>query len=459
MQTNIIYSKRWLAVAIGALMTGGLLSLILVIGRVPFINTLITDPNFAKKCLIVHVNLSIFVWFSAYIAGLFQLIPESKFHIFSRSSVLWAAIIGLVLLVITLVIPDVEPILSNYIPVLNHPFFFAGLGLFALSVCVAFLDARLFSSFTSTLENAHNAIPSAAVNGIKAAVVAFLLAVITFGISWFFIDKSVAPDLFFELLFWGGGHVLQFANVLAMLVAWIFLVKKLTGSEFISKKISTVLYIVFVLPLFIAPYFASQIQSPGIYLSKFTTLMQHGIFPIVCLFIILAIKKIFESKATGKMDSGQIRSSAFNGFAASVILILTGFIFGALIRGSDTMIPAHYHAAIGAVTVSFMAMTYELFPRFSLEIPSEKLQKLANWQPAIYGIGQFLFAAGLAYARMLRKVYGEEQIVNSVSQKVGLGIMGFGGLLAVTGGVLFIWIALRTWWNRSPQAKLVTNEF
>ncbi len=445
MQTNILNSKRWLTVAIGGLMTGGLLSVILVIGRAPLVNTLFADPNFAKKCLIVHVNLTIFVWFSAFIVALFNLLRVDNKTGGAFGLPLPGAAAGLLLLTISLFIPAGKPVLSNYIPVIDHMVFFAGLGIFACSVTLAIADFRLWQPADT------DDFPAPAILGIRFAVLTCLLAGITFLISRVLLDEALPVRQFYEMLFWGVGHVLQFAHIFAMLAVWIFLIKKLTGSLFITKKPAFCLFTLMFLPLVSTPYFAAQIQNQGLYLLRFTQLMQYGIFPVVCIFIFLAVKHLYAAKKNDALQGSLFAHFAFNGFAAAVVLILTGFIFGALIEGSDTMIPAHYHAAIGAVTVSFMATSFALFPQFDLNFPTERLARLARWQPALYGAGQFLLASGLAYARMMRKIYGEEQIVHSVSQKIGLGIMGIGGLFAVCGGILFIWITLRTFFSRRQK--------
>lgn len=354
------------------------------------------------------------------------------------------AVSGIFLLVITLFFPGVEPVLSNYIPVLHHPLFFLGLGLFTIAVLVSFFDTRLLQTDAVRSTDAFS-FPPQAFFGIRAAIAAFFIATISFAFSWYLLDKDLLPELYFELLFWGGGHVLQFANILAMLVVWIFLVRAVSGKLFITPKWAGILFTLFILPLVAAPYFAAQIENRDAYLHNFTSLMQWGIFPIVLIFMMLAIKTMVT--ATDQNQDTKGNKSAHYGFWASVLLTITGFILGAFIQGPDTMVPAHYHAAIGGVTVAFMAMSYELFSVYSLEIPTAQLKRLSVWQPVLYGTGQFLLAGGLAYARMLRKVYGEEQIIHSFSQKLGLGIMGIGGLLAVSGGVLFVWIALRTWFS------------
>jgi hypothetical protein len=66
-------ARRWITLAIGSLVIAGLLSLAVVIGRLPGLSRLIDDPLFFKRCLVVHVDLSLLVWFYAFLAGLVAL--------------------------------------------------------------------------------------------------------------------------------------------------------------------------------------------------------------------------------------------------------------------------------------------------------------------------------------------------------------------------------------------------
>jgi hypothetical protein len=63
-------ARRWFALAIGSLVIAGLLSLSVVIGRLPVIAGWIGDPLFFKRCLVVHVDLALVVWFYAFLAAL-----------------------------------------------------------------------------------------------------------------------------------------------------------------------------------------------------------------------------------------------------------------------------------------------------------------------------------------------------------------------------------------------------
>ena len=54
--------------------------------------------------------------------------------------------------------------------------------------------------------------------GLNAAAVSAAVALICFGWSYIQMPDYLLGQSFFELLFWGGGHVLQFTYTLLMLV-------------------------------------------------------------------------------------------------------------------------------------------------------------------------------------------------------------------------------------------------
>ena len=123
------------------------------------------------------------------------------------------------------------------------------------------------------------------------------------------------------------------------------------------------------------------------------------------------------------------------------------------------MVPAHYHASIGAVTAAFMAFTYPLLS--ALGAPGGRFRSAGTWQPALYGAGQMVFAAGFGIAGsagMGRKTYGNEQHARGLVETIGLGVMGAGGLVAIAGGVLFLAIAINAWRSaRAPRKDSATE--
>jgi hypothetical protein len=76
----------------------------------------------------------------------------------------------------------------------------------------------------------------------------------------------------------------------------------------------------------------------------------------------------------------------------------------------------------------------------------------ARRQLVLFGFGQAVFALGFAIGGLYglgRKTYAGEQHVRTTGEFVGLGVMGFGGLIATIAGVWFLVLALRamrSWW-------------
>src|SRR5690606_37901268 len=135
--------RRWLMLAAGSLLLAGFFAAFLVVGRAPLFGALPADPLFFRRCLVVHVDLSLGVWFYAFVAALFRLVPSRNGPgLMARVSV-WVAAAGVVLMMLAAGIRDAAPVLSNYIPMIDHPLFAAGLLVFALGVAMSFFDGRL----------------------------------------------------------------------------------------------------------------------------------------------------------------------------------------------------------------------------------------------------------------------------------------------------------------------------
>jgi heme/copper-type cytochrome/quinol oxidase subunit 1 len=117
-------------------------------------------------------------------------------------------------------------------------------------------------------------------------------------------------------------------------------------------------------------------------------------------------------------------------------------VIGFLIQGSNVKIPAHYHGSIVGVTIALMGLAYLLLPALGFVRPSARL---ATLQPYLYGSGQLLHVIGLVWSGgygVQRKVAGGEQVLHSTQEIAGMGLMGLGGLIAVVGGVLFVFVLL-----------------
>jgi hypothetical protein len=429
-------ARQWIGLAVASLVVAGLFALRLVVGRMPPFDRLFTDPMFFRRCLVVHVNLSLVVWFHAFLVGLTSLLPGAGRRPGLRRLGFMVATTGVVLLCLSAAAPGALPILSNYVPAIDHPWFLAGLAGLGLGVALTLLDGRLLPARDEAPGDAGDPVPDAAIPGLRAAGVALLIAVLTFVASAITMP-SLLPQLRYELLAWGGGHVLQVASLSAMLAAWLILLTPTIGASPLRRTTANVLFALLVLPLLVAPLIALRgVTAPG-YKGAFTLLMQFGTWPVTLVILGACIRAVVVAHRSGRIATWfDVRLLAV---ATSAGLTVLGFVLGALIGGSNTMVPAHYHASIGAVTVAFMGVTYVLLEPLGLR-RSLSFPRAVALQPVLFGVGQSIFAAGFALAGaagMERKVYGVEQ-VRSATQTAGLAIMGIGGLIAVAGGLLFL---------------------
>ncbi len=443
--------RRWLGVAIGSLVLAGALSILIVVARTPPLDRLVTDPGFFKRCLVVHVDLSLIVWFYALLAALFYLIPRRTPTRLAAAQAPRVAILGVVLLLVGAGVPDALPVLANYVPAIDTAPFHTGLLVLALALLLAFTDRRLLPGHEDAAAEGVLAIPPAARAGLRTAAALVLIALTTFAASLAATAAGLPAPARLESIAWGGGHVLQFASVAGMLSVWLILLARVLGRAPLSRRAAAILFTLLAAPTLLAPPLAGVGARVG-----FTRLMQLGIFPVVLVFLVVCARALWRARAT---RPGLWREPEVLVFLASAGLTVTGFVVGAFIHGSNTVVPGHYHASIGAVTVAYMGVCYPLLAAVGLPLASDRHRRWSRWQPLVFGAGQAIFALGFTLAGahgMGRKQYGVEQAARTADETLGLGIMGAGGLVAVTGGLLFLWICGAAWRSRARHAQGVS---
>lgn len=448
-QSDSSNARRWIGLAVFVLILAGFFALLLVIARMPPFDRLVEDPAFFRRCLVVHVNLALVLWFSSFFVGLAFLLPMRPGGALLARSGFWLAAGGVGLLSLAAWLPHTRPIISNYIPTIDHWLFGTGQALFATGVLAALLSRKLLPGPVS---RTWLPVCGATLSGLRVGVVATILAALTFLSSRLAIPEDLGPQAHYELLFWGGGHVLQLVNVIAMLVVWLILSRAILGRALLGQRTATLLFGILLLPWLVSPLLPAAGAWSATYREGFTRLMQFGIFPVVLVFVVVLARSL--------RGAGSWRDPRYTGLIASVILTLFGFLMGALIRGANTMVPGHYHASIGAVTVAFMAATYLMLDKLGAPVPEGRLGNLASWQPALFGAGQTVFALGFGLAGaygMQRKAYGAEQAERGLAETTGLFVMGVGGFIAIAGGLLFLGLVTAAWVRRVRSPSQVST--
>lgn len=435
-------ATAWLALGVGALALAGIFAILLVVARAPGTAALFPTQDFFRVALIVHVDQSVLIWFLAFAGALWSLVPGAS-PVLSRAAFLIAAA-GCLLVAAAPFLGAAEPLLNNYVPVLDHPLFLAALALFGLGALLQVLGYLARALGRVRLDD------PLAVGSLTAALAA-LIAAGSLVWSWVGLDPAWTGKAWYEYLFWGPGHVLQFTYTQLMLVAWIWLARSLERPLGIPDRWLSALLILGVLPLVLVPMIHGLYapDSPEARLA-FTRLMQWGnALAAVPIGILLAVALVRgRARRSSPGDAPRYRA-----LVASLVLFGAGGLLGAAIAGVNTVIPAHYHGSIVGVTLALMGLTYHLLPELGFARPAGRV---ARWQPVVYGAGQLLHIGGLAVSGAMgiqRKTAGAAQGLDSLAAKASMGVMGLGGLLAVIGGILFVLVVLQSFAHRTDQPR------
>lgn len=426
----------WFVLAIFALVGSGLLSVLLVLSRAPYLQDLFPLADFFHVALVVHVDLSVLVWFVAFAGLLWTLSGTSRLLWIARLA-LALCLIGTAMMLAAPFAGRGGPIMSNYVPVLEDPLFLSGLVVFGAGFAVLTFRGLLAPSAIGLPLDGTGALRF----GLNTAAVSAAIAFIALGWSYHGIPAGYAGKPYYELLFWGGGHVVQFTWTLIMLVSWLWLASLCEARIPLSPRVAVLLFTVGLASVFVVPviYLAWEVSSVE-HMKMHIWLMRFGgglaILPLGLAVLIGLLRA-----APAGPDSSPLRAS----LVSSILLFCVGGAFGFLIQGNDVRIPAHYHGSIVGITLALMGLAYALLPGFGLAAPRTRLAALQPW---IYGGGQLLHIIGLVWSGgygVQRKVAGSDQVLRSPQEIAGMGLMGIGGLIAVIGGLLFLIIVYRAW--------------
>jgi len=214
----------WLYLALASLIGADVFSILLVLARTPFLQSWFPVADFFRVALVVHVDLSVLVWFFA-VGGMLWTINGNDRLLGLGWAALGVAAAGTAVMSIAPFAGPGAPVMSNYIPVLDDPVFLTGLVAFGLGVMLLTLRSLA-------------AVPPVGVRpdgaaclrfGLNAAAVSTAIAFIAFGWSHGALPPGLEARAYYDVLFCGGGHVIQFTFTLLMLVGWIWLASRGRG--------------------------------------------------------------------------------------------------------------------------------------------------------------------------------------------------------------------------------------
>ncbi|MDG2244257.1 MAG: cbb3-type cytochrome c oxidase subunit I [Rhodospirillaceae bacterium] len=431
--------KGWVVLPVAALAIAGLMAVLVALLRIPGVEAILpwTSQTFFVKGLIAHVTFAFVIWYLGVQGALTVLVtaatrPMTKLATFVGRIGLSAAGLSFLVILTPVLLNLGEPSANNYIPVLIHPIFFAGLMLLALGLALPVI--RLLAQIAG--ERSCEPV----VFAVAASGVIFLIALVCLVAAWWTMPVGMPATDAAERVFWGMGHVMQFANTLLFLIGFFLLSRMSLGETPVSDRVFKIVAAAMVAGAAVGPlfYLSFPADDPS-QVNAFTDLYWYAL-PLPAGVVLLGTFVLFLRRAR------DVKSQTPEVIGLWVALLLFGFggLIGFFESSVDTRTPAHYHAELIGVTLVFMCLYFALFAQLlDRPLPARK------WRIASYvllGTGQLFHSVGLFSAGLdgvARKVAGGEQGLDSATKLSSMAFMGLGGLIAVIGGVIFVVLASR----------------
>lgn len=366
-----------------------------------------------------------------------------------------------------------DVLFTSYVPLLADPLYYLGVILFAVGALIVvgiFFGTLVVAKRERTYQGS---VPLVTFGAAAAAIIAVgtlghgaAIYIPTF--LWSLGLMRVDPEIY-RMVWWGLGHSSQQINVAAMVSIWYLLGALTIGSIVLNEKVSRAAFVLYI--LFINMASAHHLLvDPG--LSPAWKVWNTSYF----MYMAVLASMVHGFTVPAGMEAGQrlrgltkglfewLRKAPWGdpGFSALVFSVIifgfvggiTGVTFGTeqinLIAHNTLRIPGHFHATVvGGTALAFMGITYYLIPLiFRKQIAFWKLAKV---QPYLFAGGMFVFSVFMTFAGTFgvpRRHYdiSFSQAPFSVqfnpAVDLVMGIMALGGLVAATGGAIYIVITV-----------------
>lgn len=428
--------RGWAILAVGSLALAGAFAFLLALSRIPGIERILPwTAGFFAKGLVIHVIFSLVVWFLtvfAFLASLATFEPSGGSPKLASLGPTGRNLVAMSFpfLFVPAFFQESAASLNNYIPVIVHRSYYFGLTLLALGIALP--AVRLLANAFAVRFRKMGSFASAMSAGAVIYLVALSCIVIALLHSW----GAEPGRTFHEHLFWGGGHVLQFLYALMMLTGWFVLVRGTFGERAFDPDI-------FLLAIILLAFFT--LAGPAFYMvfETFSPLQMEAFrrlqLSVALPALLVAGGSLNAIIAAARRGALPWEDPGFVALVLSPIVFAAGGIMGLLITGSDTRTPAHYHGVIAAVNLALMGV----FLKYALPAigrparPSGALRA----QIVLFGGGQLIACIGLFLAggygatRKTPAAYGH--LVDGAV--VGMYLNGIGALIAVVGGLMFVY--------------------
>ena len=389
----------------------------------------------------------------------------------------WAAfglmVIGAGLVEVMMWTGKADVLFSSYVPLRAEPPYYLGVILFAVGALLAvgiffatLVVARREKTYTGS-------VPLVTYGAITAAII----AVITLGhgaaiyiptyfwsMGWMNVDPQI-----YRMVWWGLGHSSQQINVAAMVAVWYLMGALTIGAVVLNEKISRTAFVLYVLFISMAsahhllvdpgmgPAWKVWNTSYAMYLAVLASMI-HGFTVPAGMEVGSRLrgltKGLFEWLRRAPWGDPGFSATVFSIVVFGFVGGITGVTFGTeqinLTVHNTLRSPGHFHATVVSGTaLAFMGLTYYVVPLIFRKRVA--FWGMAKVQPYVFALGMLIFTMAMTFAgtfgvprRHWDTSFAQAPFDVQFSPTVDLmiGIMAIGGLLAVTGGAMYIVITV-----------------
>ncbi len=404
------------------------------------------------RFLVGHIFFSLVLASTAFVVVLWMLailwLEAPRFPRLPTWIGLWLSVAGSLLAAAGTLGGWGDPVLSEFVPVVVEPVFLSGLGLFMAGVAVT--TGVFIYAVTSAEIPRMSLVPFGMLCAAAMVVATGLAGVATitrlFG-DWFAFQLAWrTPHVLFQAIFWGPAHLIQFAIIGAMVVAWILLLPD-RGFEGRAERLGRVGFLAMVLfagATLVVLYAVDPLALPK--MGALNIAISDAQALPVLLFAVLVLW-------TGFRGGRRPRSPAL---LFSIVLFGVG-ILTALVgvsQANPAWVPSHYQAMVpGAVLLAFMGATNELLPMLGRRPAAGAL---ASLQISLYGGGILVVSAAMLWAAL---VGGERHGYFVTVPAAGpAALLWIGGIAAGLGVLAFCATTIGTLWGGIRGAAAAGRE-
>ena len=383
--------------------------------------------------------------------------------------------VGMVMVNTMVFMGKADVLFTSYPPLRADPLYYLGIILFAVGALLVtshFFMTMVVAKREKTYEGS---VPLVTFGALTAAIIAVITIVhgAAIYIPTFLWSLDVMPmdAEVYRLVFWALGHCSQQINVAAHVSIWYLLAGLTVGGVVVNEKISRMAFVLYILFISMAsahhllvdpgpgPAWKIWNTSYAMYLAVLAS-MVHGFTVPAGVEMGMRLRG-FTKGPFEWLKRAPWGDPGFSGMVLSVVIFgflggITGVTIGTeqinIIAHNTLRIPGHFHTTVvGGTALAFMAVTYYVLPLIFR-------RRVAFWRLA--QIQPYLFAGGitiLSLSMIFQGIFGvprrhwDTSFANAPFQveynpviQLFQASMGIGGLIAITGALAYILIAVVT---------------